>query len=66
MFAQITFTDRERELVVELLEREQGFLPHEIHHTDSREFRAGLQERLELVGTLLNKVAANVEQPVAR
>ena len=66
MFAQITFTDRERELVVELLEREQGFLPHEIHHTDSREFRASLQERLELVGTLLNKVAADVEQPVAR
>ena len=66
MTTQIEFTDSERELIVELLGREHGFLPHEIHHTDSREFRASLEERLELVGDLLAKFGAGVEATASR
>ena len=61
MSTQVTFSVRERELIVELLEREHGFLPHEIHHTDSREFRASLEQRLEVVGELLAKFGVDVQ-----
>jgi hypothetical protein len=66
MSTTITVTNRERALIVELLERDQGFLPHEIHHTDSREFRASLEERLELVAAVLAKLGADVAQGAAR
>ena len=66
MSTQVTFSDRERELIVELLEREHGFLPHEIHHTDSREFRISLEERLEVVSGLLVKLGVGVEAAATR
>lgn len=66
MSTQVTFSDRERELIVELLEREHGFLPHEIHHTDSREFRASLEQRLEVVGELLAKFGVDVQAAATR
>ena len=66
MSTQVTFSVRERELIVELLEREHGFLPHEIHHTDSREFRASLEQRLEVVGELLDKFGVDVQAAATR
>ena len=66
MSTQVTFSDPERELIVELLEREHGFLPHEIHHTDSREFRASLEQRLEVVGELLAKFGVDVQEAATR
>jgi len=66
MSTQVTFSDRERELIVELLEREHGFLPQEIHHTESCEFRASLEGRLELVGELLTKFGVGVEAAATR
>ena len=66
MSTQVTFSVRERELIVELLEREHGFLPHEIHHTDSREFRASLEQRLEVVGELLAKFGVDVQAAATR
>ena len=49
-------TDSQRRLLVELLEHERTELPHEIHHTDTAEMRRKLQQRFDMVETLLKKL----------
>jgi len=44
----------ELQLVVQLLERERGDLPAEIHHTDTSEYKEKLSKRLGTVNRLLN------------
>jgi hypothetical protein len=50
---QLTLVKDEWELVLELLERERKELHAEIHQTDSRDYRAKLSQRLDLVDRLL-------------
>jgi len=50
---QLTLVKDEWELVLELLERERKELHAEIHQTDSRDYRAKLLQRLDLVDRLL-------------
>jgi len=50
---QLTLAKDEWELVLELLEREHKELHAEIHQTDSRDYRAKLSQRLDLVDRLL-------------
>jgi hypothetical protein len=50
---QPTLAKEERDLVIELVEREQKELHAEIHQTDSRDYRAKISQRLDLVDRLL-------------
>ena len=50
---QPTLAKEEWDLVVELVEREQKELHAEIHQTDSRDYRAKISQRLELVDRVL-------------
>ena len=52
---RLEITDRERELLLELIEEEQKRFIHELNHTDSRDYRALLWERLEILEGLLAK-----------
>lgn len=53
-----TLTDQEWTIVVDLLERERRDLPAEVHHTDNRAYRHGLQERLDVVTSLIERLEA--------
>ena len=46
----------ERELLIELLEKERGELPAEIRHTDKPGMKDVLRERLETVNRVLNRL----------
>ena len=50
---QLTLANHEWDLVIELVEREQKELHAEIHQTDSRDYRAKITQRLDLVDRLL-------------
>ena len=50
---QPTLAKEEWDLVIELVEREQKELHAEIHQTDSRDYRAKISQRLDLVDRLL-------------
>ena len=49
-------TESQRRLLIELLQHERTKLPHEIHHTGTMEMRRELQQRFEMIETLLNKL----------
>jgi hypothetical protein len=53
---RLEISDPERELMVELLQREQIEIPHSIHHTATTAMRRELERRLELTEALLNKL----------
>jgi hypothetical protein len=57
-------TDKEQDLLLELIEAEQKQIIHELHHTDSRDYRAMLRERLLNVEALLAKVHSSRLIPV--
>jgi hypothetical protein len=46
---QLTLAKEEWDLVIELVEREQKELHAELHQTDSRDYRAKISQRLDLV-----------------
>jgi hypothetical protein len=50
---QPTLTKEEWDLVIDLIEREQKELHAELHQTDSRDYRAKISQRLDLVDRLL-------------
>jgi hypothetical protein len=52
----IELSGPERDLLIELLERERGDLPPEIRHTDTPEMKDRLRERLEIVERVLNRM----------
>jgi hypothetical protein len=56
---QLTLVKDEWNLVIELLERERKELHAEIHRTDSRDYRAKLSQRLDLVNQLLKMLCLN-------
>jgi repressor of nif and glnA expression len=53
---QPVLSEAEWALVVELLERERGELPAEIHHTRTSALREQLRQRLEMVEGLLARL----------
>jgi hypothetical protein len=56
MYDKPELSDAEWELIVELLEREHGELPVEIHHTRNAGVRAELHQRSEMVRSLLGRL----------
>ncbi|MEN6451622.1 MAG: hypothetical protein ABFC96_14110 [Thermoguttaceae bacterium] len=63
MYDEPRLTDQERDLVIELLEREQGELPVEIHHTRNSGVRAELHRRESLVRELLERLRMTAAEP---
>lgn len=56
MYEEPKLSELEWELVVELLERERSELPVEIHHTHNSSVRVELQQRMEMVRQLLDRL----------
>jgi hypothetical protein len=54
----ISFSDAERQLLIELLDTEVRELVHEIHHTDDRDYRQVLKEKEGTIEELLKKLKA--------
>jgi hypothetical protein len=52
----LTLDDNERALLLEFLEPHLKELSHEIHKTDSREYREGLQARIAMLKQLLTRL----------
>lgn len=52
----ITLSDRELQLLIELLDREIPSLREEILHTDDHDYRESLKERENFVKDLLQKL----------
>ena len=59
----VELTDKEMEVVVELLETHLKDILAEIRHTTSREFRRELQAREQVIAALLGKVGALQGKP---
>jgi hypothetical protein len=49
-------SDEERELLIEVLDRELKDSLHGLHHADSLDYKALLKRRIELLELLLSKV----------
>jgi len=49
-------TDAEREFLAELLDARHTSMLHELHHTDTYEYKAMLQRKLELLEKLRQKL----------
>lgn len=57
MQLQLSLNSQELEIIIDLLARERRELPPEIQHTDSSRVKEGLQERLQMVEGLLDRMA---------
>ena len=57
MASMFDITEEERNYLRELLEAKRTELFHELHHTDARDFKEFLRERLALVEGLSSKLA---------
>lgn len=55
---ELQLTNKEEELVLELLQEQQKHLLHQIAKADHHEFRASLRARYELLEGIMNKMAA--------
>jgi hypothetical protein len=53
----LTLNDGERASLIETLEAYLATLPHEIHHTDSRAYRALLEEKQRTLRQLLKRLS---------
>ncbi|MCE5303450.1 MAG: hypothetical protein LLF97_10125 [Planctomycetaceae bacterium] len=56
MYEEPKLSEAEWELVTELLECERSELPVEIHHTHNSSVRVELQQRMEMVRQLLDRL----------
>jgi hypothetical protein len=52
----LTFNDKERTLVIEVLEAHLASLPHEIHQTDNRAYRDMLEEKKGALEQLVKRL----------
>ena len=50
-------TDEEREYLLEILEAQREELLHELHHTDTLDFKEMLKRKVELVEAVRSKLA---------
>lgn len=55
-------TDEERDFLLELLEWRHKQMLHELHHTDTNDYKGFLRQRIELLERLTEKVSG--ERPV--
>ena len=53
---QLKISDPEREYLIEMLKSAQTELLHELHHTDTLEYKNLLKERTKLVESLLERL----------
>lgn len=65
MLQQLSWSDRDWDLVVELLEREEKELSSEIHHTSTPGYRETLRERRGQIRRMRNRIKACREQAVS-
>ncbi len=56
MFNQPQLSDKEWDLLLELLEAERSELPPEIRHTDTPRVHDNLLGRLETIDSLINRI----------
>jgi hypothetical protein len=61
----LEMTNSERQLLIEVVEAESRTMLHEIDHTDSREYRKRLQERLQTLEHLVRKFRETQESEKA-
>lgn len=54
-------SNEERELLVEILDEELKRALHGLHHTDSRDYKALLKRRIELVESVKQRLEAAKE-----
>ena len=54
----LDITDQERELLVELLAAKNTAMLHELHHTDARDYRELVKQRIGVLEGLRAKVEA--------
>ena len=52
----ISVTDSERELLLEVLEARYTSMLHELHHTDTHDYKQLLTGKLKLLETLTDKL----------
>ena len=52
----ISVTDSERELLLEVLEMRHTSMLHELHHTDTHDYKQFLRGKLELLEKLRDKL----------
>jgi hypothetical protein len=53
----LDITDQEREYLLEILEAQREELLHELHHTDTLDFKEMLKRKAELVEAVRSKLA---------
>jgi TnpA family transposase len=58
----ISVTDSERELLLELLESRHTSMLHELHHTDTHDYKQFLKAKLELLEKLRDKLQNTSKQ----
>ncbi len=54
----LDITDEEREYLLEILDARREELLHELHHTDTLDFKEMLKRKIELVEDVGSKLAA--------
>ena len=54
----LNITDQERVLLLELLEAKNTAMLHELHHTEARDYRDCVKQRIDLLEGLKSKVDA--------
>ncbi len=59
---QLTISDEEHSLLLNILEQHHRELLNEIAHTDRREFRQGLQTDEKLLESLISRLCATTMQ----
>jgi len=52
----LTFNDKERTLVIEILQASLVALPHEIHQTDNHAYRAMLEEKKGVLEQMVKRL----------
>jgi hypothetical protein len=62
----LEITDSEKDLIFELIESAHREMIHEIDHTDAREFRKLLQDKLELLEHVGTKIGAAARSRAVR
>ena len=60
----LDITNEEREYLLEILDARREELLHELHHTDTLDFREMLRRKVELVESLRSRLAT-ARPPVA-
>jgi hypothetical protein len=59
----LDLTAAERELLIEILEQRYAAMLHELHHTDTRDFKHFLKQRIEVLEKLTEKLKSLDSSP---